>query len=136
MVIQRWQSLLLFLAFVCTVVYVFLPFGSVVGAEGAVEPATVMGCPALLVLVIATALLQLISIFMFKSLKLQRTVAIICALFSLTTEICALILMWGDRGEYAVGSNLLPWASLVLCLMAASFIKRDQKLLSSYDRLR
>lgn len=133
--IQRWQSVMLLFSIVCTVVFLFLPFGGML-KEGAVVDLNpfcyvAVWCPA-----IASALLQLIAIFSYKFFRLQKNIIWISCLLTVTCGASAVILTRGAGGECYVGSCLMLIGALILSLLAIVFIRKDQKLLASLNRLR
>ncbi len=138
MVIQRWQSVLLFLACVCMVIFLFLPFGAMPDAQSpeSFSPMMPIDHPVFFTLNILTAILLLIDIFLFKNLKKQKTVLLVSMVLIVASEICVLIMTWSDSFQYEWGSSVLLAAAFFLGWMAHSLIRRDQKTLASYDRIR
>lgn len=138
MVIQRWQSVLLFLACVCMVIFLLIPFGAAIDAQSAdsLTPMMPVEHPVFFILNVLAAVLLLIDIFMFKNLKKQKMVLIIAMLMIVASEICVLIMTWNDPYQYEWGSSILLAAAFFLGWMAHSLMRRDQKTLASYDRIR
>ena len=140
MVIQRWQTLFLLIAVALMGIFCCTPWATL-AAEGSIEatPIFLAHAPVLLVLNIVIAALLFISIFLFKNLRRQMTVTLlsmilICA--SLVT--CGLTLYVAFPGASLIwtGGVLLLLVALVCVVFAYRFMKKDRKLLSSYDRLR
>ncbi len=156
MVIQRWQSVFLLLAAILMAFYAFMPVagftfngisyelsllgvesllpGSDTAVEATVKP-EVVSWP-LFVLAILVAVLGLIAIFKFKNLKLQKTLCYSCIILvvALIASLLALVYGWNDLRYYF--SNCMPVLVIVLFVLAIKGISKDQKTLSSYDRLR
>lgn len=140
MVIQRIQTVYLLLASALMFVLAFvLPIGhiEVSGAEAAVKVSSEL---SMLIICVTTAVLQFVTIFCFKNLK-----------FQMRCTLCAAVLVWASMFVVAsVMALVMPeefhaswlWpsvaalASFILTVMAWSAMKRDYRLLRSYDRLR
>ncbi|MCM1336333.1 MAG: DUF4293 domain-containing protein [Candidatus Amulumruptor caecigallinarius] len=133
MVIQRWQSLLLFLATVCMVVYIFLP-AQITDIETQqviiVDPKYNLG---LWIPAAVSALLYCIAIFLFKNFAAQ-----LWTLFAANG--CAIIsgalLIWATMPDTIAWTLVFPLAALILGMAARGFIRKDRATLRSYDRLR
>lgn len=140
MVIQRWQSLLLLIAVVLMAVFCCTPWASQ-AAEGVAEatPVFVSDAPVLLILNIVIAVLLFLSIFMFKNLKRQMTVTLLSIILICTSMVtCGIMLYTAYPGAGLIwtGGVLLLLVALVCAVFAYRFMKKDHKLLTSYDRLR
>lgn len=136
MVIQRWQSVFLFLASVMMVIFNFVPFASqTIDAEAV--PFTPLDAPAYSVLNILVAILLLLSIFMFKNLKRQKTVILVSILLMFASVVSGGVIVYSNcmSVDWA-GSVLLLICSVALSLAAYRRIVADEKLLKSYDRIR
>ncbi len=138
MVIQRWQSVMLFLAMVCMAIVMYLPFGYVLDSTSSDSwtPLMPIDRPVLLIVEALTALLLLIDIFLFKNLKLQTNVLLICMLLIVASDSSVVIMTMGNNTVFAVGSSLVLIAAFVLCVMARIFIRSDKRKLSESNRLR
>lgn len=140
MVIQRWQSLLLLVAMVLMCIFCCTPWATH-AAEGVAEatPVFISEAPVLLVLNIVIAVLLFISIFMFRNLKRQMAVTVLSIILICTSMVtCGILLYTAYSGASFIwtGGVLLLLAALVCVLFAYRFMKKDHKLLTSYDRLR
>jgi len=140
MVIQRWQSLLLLIAVVLMAVFCCTPWATQ-AAEGVEEaaPIFISEAPALLVLNIVIAVILFISIFMFKNLKRQMSVTVLSIVLICTSIVtCGIMLYTAYPGAGLIwtGGVLLLLVALICALFAYRFMKKDFKLLTSYDRLR
>lgn len=136
MVIQRWQSLLLFIAVVLTAIFCFTPFAIIEPENANIYP---VDAPGLLVISITSAVLMLVCIFLFKNLKLQMRVAAICILLLVATIAVDLIFTFtAFAGADIVwtGGLLLLFVALICAIMARRFMKKDYNTLRSYDRMR
>lgn len=138
MVIQRWQSVLLFLACVCMVIFLFLPFGATPDMQSpeSFSPMMPIEHPVFFILNILAALLLLIDIFMFRNLNKQKMVLLVSMVLVVASEICVLIMTWNEPFQYEWYSSILLAAAFFLGWMAHSLMRRDQKTLASYDRIR
>lgn len=133
MVIQRWQSLLLLLATVCMVVYIFMP-SQITDIETQqqilVDP---KDNPGLWIPAVVSAALYFVAIFLYKNFVGQ-----LWTLFAANG--CAIItgalLIWATMADTIAWSLCLPLGALVLGLAARYFIRKDRATLRSYDRLR
>lgn len=150
MQIQRLQTLFLLLAIVCMVVFLFVPFGawdsSVVSQ---INPKWVNlkagSFATFLVPTVASLLLMVIAVFVFKKLSLQKGLVFLAALVVLAIAGVVIYEMTLGFNSLVGGVNVKPiWSGGGLLLVAAFValiaayrcISRDQKLLRSYDRLR
>lgn len=143
MVIQRWQSVLLLLAVVFMCLFCVTPYAileEVNGVTSSFEPAT---SPVFLILNVAVAILLLIDIFLFKNLKLQMRIAkmniilIVASMISMGVMCYTIVSPITSSYSFEVTYSVLyVVAALVCAIFALRFMRRDHKLLTSYDRLR
>lgn len=135
MVIQRWQTVFLFLAAVMMGVLSFVPWGYVGEAE-ALNPTAI---PAMMVINLLVAVLLVLSIFMFRNLRRQKIVTLLSILLIVVSGVTGLFVVYGNtpagRMEWAGGIWLLI-CSLIFAVVAYRRIVADDKLLRSTDRLR
>jgi len=135
--IQRIQTLWLLLASICAFASVKLPFyfGSL-EVPGPTITITPYDNFMLLVFVIATALMGLVTIFLFSNRSLQIKMCIVCLVLSLANLMHYFLYMknfkTGGLSLYSILSFLVP----VFFILAIRSIYKDQKLLKSLDRLR
>jgi drug/metabolite transporter (DMT)-like permease len=135
--IQRIQTLWLLLASICAFASVKLPFyfGSL-EVPGPTITITPYDNFMLLVFVIATALMALVSIFLFSNRSLQIKMCIVGLVLSLANLMHYFLFMknfkTGGLSLYSILSFLVP----VFFILAIRSIYKDQKLLKSLDRLR
>ena len=141
MVIQRWQNLLLLLAVVLMCIFCSTPFAlnNVAEATDSVSPVFVKDMPVLLVLNIVIAVLLVIGIFNFKNLRRQMTITIISVVLMCTSVVTCGFILYATMPNAEIiwtGGVLLLILALVFAIIAYRFMKKDHKLLRSYDRLR
>lgn len=154
--IQRIQSVYLFLTTVMSIIFLQGSFLSFINKTGDVfkigftdivrstqgqAPEIVGGIIPLTIIVILVAVLSLITIFLFKNRKLQLLFSVI-----LTGLISVLILVsfyysYSVISEYDAtfvpGVKMaLPFLQLIFSILAYRGIKKDDQLVKSYDRLR
>ena len=135
--IQRIQTLWLLLASICAFASVKLPFyfGSI-EVPGPTVTITPYDNFMLLVFVIATALMALVSIFLFSNRSLQIKMCVVGLVLSLANLMHYFLYMknfkTGGLSLYSALSFLVP----VFFILAIIGIYKDQKLLKSLDRLR
>jgi hypothetical protein len=135
--IQRIQSLWLLLASICAFASINLPFyyGSL-EVQGSTTTITPIDNLVLLVFVIATALMALISIFLYSNRSLQIKMCVVGLVLSLANLMHYFLFMkkfkTGGLSLYSILSFLVP----VFFILAIRSIYKDQKLLKSLDRLR
>ena len=141
MVIQRKQSLFLLLAAILMGLYAFMPL--LINARGEVMLGgmTFEGIGGVVfILNCLVALLLLITIFKFKSLRFQKKLCIINILLIIASiaTICTVAFMQEDCD--LIGSltyfNVLPVVAIVFLLLAHKGISHDQKLLRGSSRIR
>lgn len=152
MVIQRWQSVYLLIAAILMACYAFFPIAgtdsielslsgceyvssgvsNVVDADVLQE---VLMWPFLSLTILISAL-SLVSIFKFKNLKLQKTLCSVCIVLTVVLMASLVVLLYGQTDINFYYSNLLPLLAVVAYVLAIRGISKDQKTLSSYDRLR
>ena len=140
MVIQRIQSVYLLLVTVLMSIYSFTDVILVKTISETFEKMSLFELSIIsFTLSLLVAILSMISIFKYKSMKLQIALCSINILL-VTTQLVVMIM--DALGQTIVQfdqfllSNCLPLISLVFLVISISAIKRDMKLLSSYDRIR
>ena len=155
--IQRKQTLFLLVAVICYAVCLFLPIasietkamggnvavhclGTVGGAEGIQFDST---CLPLFLLCALSALIALVTIFMYKNRKLQMNLCKICMLFTGLWYVDYILMFVGVVGLEKIEGSLqvnfgacLPLVSLILTYMAWRGVDSDEKLVRAADRIR
>lgn len=129
--IQRVQSLFLFFsAIVSLVILFYAPI--LVNPEGEYIVIKDLQFPALFLLL--SVLLSLYSIFQFKN-RLNQIKIVSFARLSITISFFLIIFTKDELDKVYYGGSLLILPYLVLFL-SAYFIKKDEKLVKSADRIR
>lgn len=150
MVIQRFQTLFLVVAFALAAAFVFMPFGySVIEENGVpqlVQEWTAYEFVGLVIPAAVASLLYLISIFFYQRMALQKTIVWLgviatLAAIGVTVYILASGFLDATIGDVITrtkwgGSGLLLVGAALAGLLAISRISADQRLLRSADRLR
>lgn len=138
MVLQRLQSLLLFLAFALMIVFCFVPFcQGTAYSIGLGRGISVSECPTLLGLGIASAVLLFVTIFLFKNLKAQKSALVIDMVLTAVTAIMTVFSAQTDFTEVVwYGAFALAVIALVLEIIALTRINHDERLLRESSRLR
>ncbi len=132
MVIQRWQSLLLFISALVIGAGLVFPIGSIVCDADSPESSTPMYALDILPLFIVlclTFVLLLVDIFLYKTLPLQKKVALVCLLLTVVAGVAG-----GICGSVSV--MVMTSVSAILTIVAYTRMKADERLLKSYDRIR
>ena len=124
--IQRIQTVYLFIAFCLMATLVFVPFSSH------------------LIIIIGSgiaAFLSIINIFLYKKRSLQRKICYIILLLSVLIYLFDFIferqylpfaeLFWSNRFTF-----IFPFIAIIFIYLAIRGIKKDEKLIRSLDRLR
>lgn len=155
--IQRKQTLFLVVAVVALVLCLFLPVGGVVPkgmggesllynlgtvkSEGGISLDTT--CIPLFVLLSISAVLDLVTIFMYKNRKLQMSLCSVSMLFALLWYVDYALLFFGivplatvDGVLSVKFASCLPFVAIVLCAMAKRGVSDDEKLVRAADRIR
>ena len=155
MVIQRWQSVLLFVAAAVMACFTFIPFGVVTtqdytfnltglgfyeqGDPTNGEAPIVIHTWYFFMLLITTMVILLVDIFLFKNIKFQQKVCMIAVLF-----IVASGCVGGLLGFCAIEGGQIWWKTTALCPFIAVIstiyayyrMAQDYSLLKSADRFR
>lgn len=156
MVIQRWQSVFLLIVTVMMACFTFMSIGQVQLQDYSLNFTTLGftyeglptdGAPtgyyehtwAFFIVSLLATVLPLINIFLFKNLKLQKTVCLI-EIFLLL----AILAIGCTYGYYHFDGITVGWSSMIIApliafvadLMAYNRINSDQRLLKAADRLR
>ena len=134
MVLQRWQSLLLFVAVILMACFNF--------STMAVMPDSTELVPTDYVFIwvpaVAAVLLLFIDSFMYRNLRLQMKVAVVSIIVMIAVGVSAAVVVSRAAGaEYSwTGAPLFLLCALVLAIFARVFMGKDYRLLRSVDRLR
>lgn len=156
MVIQRWQSVLLFIAALCMGCFTFMSLGQMQLPDYSlnfttlgftIEGESTGGAPtgyymhtwAFFIVSLMSAILPLINIFLYKNLRLQKTLCLIEVLFLIAVAFIGALYGYNSIDNGAVSWSTLiiaPLLSLIADVMAYGRINSDQRKLRSADRLR
>lgn len=145
--LQRIQSIFLFLAAAAAFSLLALPLAS---SSQAVNNSaffadglyTITDHVALLILFILAGVLALLSIFLFNNRQTQTRVAIFAFIANFIGLVLAILFYMQDpavQAEVQINDKpgvFLPLGFMVLILLALRFIRKDEKLVRSMDRLR
>ena len=156
MVIQRWQSVLLAIACVMMALFSFLSLGQVQLTDATLNFTALGFCVEgeqangasnvcylstvhFFIISLLSAIIPLISIFLFKNIKLQMKTCLFEILF-----IVVVIVIAGYEGYYAIPEGSVSWSSIIVApfialiatVMAYSRISADYRTLRSVDRIR
>lgn len=155
MVIQRWQTLLLFVAAAVMACFSFLSLGQITTVDYTFnftslgffeEGQPAMGAENIVVhtwyffiLSVTTIVVLLLDIFLFKNLRLQKRVCLVGILF-IVADACVA----GLLGYCCIEGGSIGWSTVILCpfiaLLSSIFayyrMSADYNLLKSADRLR
>lgn len=133
MVIQRWQSVLLLLAFNLLGLAFILPVGTVDGVD--IEPTSDL---PFMIINITAAILAAIDIFLYRNLPLQIRIASVTLVIAIGAAIVgALHFMVTDGfGMVVVGGFPLPLIAAIFIWIARSMMVNDRRLLAAADRIR
>lgn len=155
--IQRKQSLFLLIAFVAYVVSLFLPIASLspdgMGVDGFVYNLGLVDGEGhlqllstfipLFLLEAVSAIITLVTIFMYKNRTTQINLCSVAMLFTLLWYVDYALLFFhiipvGDAGGTleVKFSACLPFVALILVAMAKRGVRDDEKLLKAADRIR
>lgn len=138
MVIQRWQSVLLFFAGLAVCLFAFLPVCEIIIPDEILE-FSLRGLMPLLVIDMLAGLMLFISIFLYKDLRLQKRITLVSIFLTvIVIGVTAAVIATFD-GELGVvwrPACALPVGAFVLSVWAYFMIKSDERLLRSYDRIR
>lgn len=145
--IQRIQSIFLFLAAVAAFSLFVFPFATTdrAVADSAIfadQLYTIQDNVALLALFAIAGGLAFVSIFLFNNRKTQLLVGRLAVVANLIGLVLAIILFLNDRqtlgsADPADGVGLfLPFVFLIFGVLALRYINKDEKLVRSMDRLR
>lgn len=164
MVLQRWQSVFLLISAILMAFFSYLPLMQL-GSGTAMYTISALGLTmegiattpdaalnsalaqtdyswCTFILSVLIPLLLLATIFVYKRLRLQKKLCIISCLLIITVYAVLTILVISAYNGLGINSyELLPAAffplfSLILVIMAYRGIRKDEKILSSYDRIR
>ncbi|MFT3825189.1 MAG: DUF4293 domain-containing protein [Chitinophagaceae bacterium] len=137
--LQRKQSIWLLLAAVAaflTMNFSFFSGNQLVNGQSTFQDVTARSNTFLLILTVATGLLSLISIFLYKNRKLQLRLTLVAVLVA----IIDIVLFFLEAKKFTEGrytiTCVLAFIIPVLLLLSARGIYKDEKLIRNINRLR
>lgn len=148
--IQRIQSVYLFLVAVILIVCMCLPISYFIGTDQAISKMTNLAVIAqdgssnyapwaLFVILLIAAALALVAIFLFKKRMLQIRLTVFSTILLIGYYITLGVFIYMLKGDahfrIALGA-CLPFIALVLNWLAIRAIGRDEMLVKAYERLR
>jgi hypothetical protein len=146
--IQRIQTIFLLLsgaAFAALLLYPFAtsaPVAQLANHFFADGEYSIMDNLVLELMVLAGVLLAFVNIFLFRKRKTQVKIGYLLVILSILIPVVAYLYFTNQAvtlGESAIEDGpgiYLPIVSLVFALLANRFIRKDEKLVNSMDRLR
>jgi hypothetical protein len=142
LMIQRIQSLFLFLVDIVLVILLFVPYISASAVVQVPEPPTyytLMDNPGLLVGQVVLCILATATMALYRNRALQMKLCLVgvglSLLYTLLMAYNALFPMTGVNWNIESGTYV-SIANTVLFLLARNFIKRDDNMVKSADRIR
>ena len=144
--IQRIQSLFYLLAAICAGSLFFLPLASSDNAAGLFledKVFNVFDHVGLIIVAVLAALIPLIAIFMFNNRSTQMKIGASSLIFPLLLMIAAVVIVVGMGNKEGVAANISPGlgiflalAGMIFTILGNRFVKKDDELVKSSDRLR
>ena len=145
MVLQRWQTVYLFLAAIAMAVFTFMPVMGLVTDQGNFTLCALGCCESsvpnylLLTLDCLIVVMLLVTIFKYRDLKLQQRLCkidILLIIALLITIACIWLMQRGIAIALLTPWIILLFVALFFTLWANGRIKADRKLLSDSERIR
>lgn len=135
--IQRMQSIWLLLAAIAGFLTLnFAFYSGTLAATNELVQLTAKANTLILILTVATAVLSLVTIFLYKNRKLQLKLTLVGLLLSILT----LVLYFKQTNLYSKGDftlwSVFSFVIPVFLILAAKGLYKDEKLIKSLDRLR
>ena len=137
--IQRIQSIYLFLSSVCMVLLSFLPIGKFSTEDPALASAESTDILPLLITVLAGAAISFLTIFLFKNRILQKNIAkigLLAIIVSIGLMVFYFFIQESTKLVQLFPTGLLAIGSAVFIFLAIRGISKDENLVRSMDRLR
>lgn len=137
--IHRPQTLFLLLAVVCIGVFCCTPFATISRPEAEATQIYAKDAPILLTVSLLIGALLFIAIFLYKNLKLQKTVTLISMVLLAAAIVTGFFIVYSvipDAQLIIFGGVLLLFAALICALAAYRGIRRDHKTLKELNSFR
>jgi hypothetical protein len=135
--IQRIQTIWMFLAALCALLSIKLPFYVGTNTSG-VASYQLNGAETILLLIItvATGVVPLVAIFLYKDRKMQLRLCVVAMLL----EVITLLLYYREYAQYTQGTfaltAILQAAVLAFLFLAIKGIRNDNQIIRDSERLR
>lgn len=140
MVIQRWQSLLLFIGVILMAIFSVSAYAYFTTHDGIDTGIYLSENIGYWILNILIAFVLFLSIFAFRNLKVQKLLVLLSILMMVASAIWGLLYVSGLSKQGVEVHLTYSWILLIvsfgLAIISLILINADQKLLKSYDRLR
>jgi len=138
--IQRIQSVWLFLAVLCAAFTYKFPFytGNITGKDNVPHYTKLVASSNYILLILTAGFIAGTTaiIFMYKSRKQQLWLTVVAACLAIIN----LVIYFYEVKKFASGNmsltSVLAFGMPILLILAANGIRKDQKLIKSLDRLR
>jgi Domain of unknown function (DUF4293) len=140
--IQRKQTIWLFLAIICMVLSIYIPFGHQAHLAPTSTAVTTIDLKAnysiiSILLVSISIAIAGFAIFLFKNRKLQGGLCLLGFLVAVVLGIYEFMMANDQVNNYVVSFGIaLPVVASLLFIMAYLGVRADEKLVKSVDRLR
>ncbi len=138
MVIQRIQSVYLLIVTILMAIYSFMEVVLIQTATLMEKLSLFSASKISFLLSLLVAVISCITIFKYKKMNLQITMSSISILL-IITQVILLVVEVLSKNYISVEffiCNCIPIVSIVLLILTITAIRRDKKILSSYDRIR
>jgi len=103
----------------------------------------ILDSPILIVLAVLGGIIGLVNIFMFRNRALQLKLGNLLIVLCILLPLVAFLLIYREGVAIAEGTDVndgfgiyLPLIGIIMAVLANRFIKKDDKLVKSMDRLR
>lgn len=149
--LQRIQTIFLFLITLFSVLQLFVPFQTISTYENTLQlylsptkynEATQAIIHLPLIICILITILSVVAIFLYKKRSVQMKLCTLIALISLCLTASLFLFTYAkldDKHETIISYHaaaFIPLINIVLAFIAKRFIKRDDELVKSADRIR
>jgi hypothetical protein len=140
--IQRIQSLWLLLSTLCAALIWIIPIFGGVGADNMPKVFSIRESLILMFIVALAAIVPFVAIFLFKSRNTQKKLIIINIILAAGIITAEYLMVEQFKASFGIAqgnwqlSAILPFFIILFNFFAYRGIVRDEKLLSSADRMR
>lgn len=144
--IQRIQTIFLFFAAACFAILFMVPMATSDKPTAqflADQVYTIQDQMVLMGLTVLGALIALFAIFLFNNRKLQVKLGYVLIVLAILLPVAAFIFLSNDTANQDATAHIekqwgmfIPAASILFAGLAINYIRKDDKLVKSMDRLR